>query len=214
MMKILGIDEAGRGPVIGPMIIAGVLIDAEKEEKLRELGVKDSKLLSKKRREELARKIREEADTVQVVEVSAADIDKMRKRMSLNELEAMKMAELIENLKPDKVIADLPDPTSLLFKRRIMKYCSHKPEFVLEHKADQKYPVVSAASIIAKTVRDDKMKKIEEKYEAEIGTGYPHDERTIRFLQAHASKYPVEVRKSWSTARRHKRPQKKLSDYS
>ncbi len=213
MMRVLGIDEAGRGPVIGPMVIVGVLVRAEDLARLEKAGVKDSKTLSPRRREALAREIESIARRIIVREVPAQEIDNLRKRMSLNEIEAMKMAEIIEESGADKVFIDLPDPTPLSFERRLSKYCSCSAELVMEHKADQKYPVVSAASIIAKTLRDKRIKEIEEKYGTELGTGYPHDERTIKFLREHSKEYPPEVRRSWSTARRQKKPQKKLSDY-
>jgi len=135
--------------------------------------------------------------------------------MSLNEVEAMVMADILEASKAKKAFIDLPDPTAAGFSKRIRKYVNTAGiELVMEHKADTKYPVVSAASIIAKTVRDKRVREIEEKYGVEIGTGYPHDERTIAFLEKFASDYPPEVRTSWSTARRHEaKKQKRLEEF-
>lgn len=217
-MLILGIDEARRGPVLGPMIIAGVLLDERNERKFIELKVKDSKLLTPKKRVALEKEIKRIAEEIHIVEISAQEIDEKRKRMSLNELEAMKMVECLElfEKKPDKIIIDLPDPNNHMFIRRMSKYADIKPPIVAEHKADVKYPVVSAASIIAKVFGDARLREFEKEH-GPLGVGYPHDERTIKFLEKCMEKgeFPDIVRKSWITAKRirERKYQKKLSEY-
>lgn len=217
-MLILGLDEAGRGPVIGSMIIAGVLIEKKKEKDLKELGVRDSKLLTPKQRESLEKKIKKVAKEIHFIGITASEIDEKRKRMSLNELEAMKMVEVTEMFKnkPDKVIIDLPDPTEPKYIRRMAKYGKLEFDITAEHKADMNYPIVAAASIIAKVNRDKSVRKLEKKY-GRLGTGYPHDPLTISFLEkcAKKGKYPNIVRKSWITARNllNKKLQKKLSEW-
>ncbi len=202
-MLVLGIDEAGRGPVIGPMVIAGVLLDEEAEEEFNLLGVRDSKLLSPKKRERLAKEIKKKAVEVQVISVPAAEIDKARKRMSLNEIEAAKMALLLKKFKnkPEKIIIDLPDPTGFALIKRISKYVDLKAEVIAEHKADSKYVAVAAASIIAKTERDKAVERISKEH-GEVGSGYPSDPRTVKFLEKHKEEEMKFVRYSWSTARR------------
>ncbi|NYZ79663.1 ribonuclease HII, partial [Candidatus Micrarchaeota archaeon] len=137
------------------------------------------------------------------VEIPAHEIDSLRRKMSLNEVEGMKIAELIEKFKkrPDKIVIDLPDPNAAMFIRRISKYADVKEEIIAEHKADANWPAVSAASIIAKVTRDNVVASLEKKY-GEMGSGYPADERTIAFLKKHKGEEFDFVRYSWSTAKR------------
>lgn len=205
-MLVLGIDEAGRGPVVGPMVIAAVLMEGKDEKYLRSLGVRDSKLVEPEKREGLAPIIRKTAKEVHYVAISALEIDDKRKVMSLNELEAVKIAELIEafKAKPERAFIDAPDPDANVFCARIRKYLNEPPKMTCEHKADVNYPCVSAASIIAKVERDREVRLLEEKW-GKIGTGYPHDPQTIRFLAnwlKEKGEFPDFVRKSWVTAQR------------
>jgi ribonuclease HII len=218
-MLILGVDEAGRGPVVGSMILAGVMIEETDESKLKRMGAKDSKLVPPKKREELYTKIKKLANETHFIEVTASEIDERRKRMSLNELEAMKVAEVIEMFrrKPGLILIDLPDPDGGKFIRRIEKYTELPCKTIAEHKADMRYPVVSAASIIAKVERDRSIRRIEKEHKICLRTGYSHDNDTIKFLEEHIKKgeFPDFVRKSWITAQRiqDKKFQKKLLDY-
>jgi len=201
-----GVDEAGRGPVIGPMVMVLAIASEEKIDELRELRVRDSKELSLERREELYPEIRKILDDLVVMKIPPAEIDLFVERRGLNELEAMKTAQMITLAKtrPDIVYIDAPDPDPRKYVGRISKYLQNPPKIVAEHKADAKYPIVSAASIIAKVERDWEIRKIEEQF-GEFGTGYPHDERTIRFLENWVKKnhkLPEFARKSWSTAKR------------
>ncbi|MCK4885318.1 ribonuclease HII, partial [Candidatus Bathyarchaeota archaeon] len=104
---IAGVDEAGRGPVIGPLVIAGVSLDENDLPKLVDLGVKDSKLLSPQRRETLSSQIKKLALNYHIVLLSPAEIDRVveskRKLHKLNRLEAVTMARVIAVLKPDVV---------------------------------------------------------------------------------------------------------------
>jgi len=209
-MLIAGIDDAGRGPIIGPLVIAGILIDEKDSLRLRDLGVKDSKLLSPQKREELAVEIRRLALKRHVVSLSPAEIDKVvetgRKLHRLNRLEAQTMAKVIEALKPDKAYVDASDILADRFREHILENLSFRVEVVSEHKADAKYPVVSAASIIAKVERDRAIEKLKEKYAdfGDMGSGYASDPRTIKFLKKWFAKYgvyPEFVRKSWKPAK-------------
>lgn len=205
---ILGIDEAGRGPVIGPMIVAGVLIEKSSESELRRLGVKDSKLVTPKRREFIEEKIKGIIKSYELVSCEAKEIDKTNSEgVSLTELEAIKFSEIINKINNGKekikVIIDCPSTgikswtDSLKTK---IKNLSNL-EFVIEHKADVKYLAVSAASIIAKCERERRMSKLKEKYGDEIGSGYCTDPLTIRFLENSALKFKDDglFRRSWST---------------
>jgi ribonuclease HII len=205
---IAGVDDAGRGSVIGPLVIAGVLISEEDMPKLVELGVKDSKLLSPQRREKLAAEIKRIAKKYTVIKLSPKDVDAVVERgvklHRLNRLEAQTMAKVIEALKPDIAYVDASDVLEERFKQHILECLPFKVEIVSEHKADRKYPVVSAASIIAKVERDSEIAELAEKY-GDFGCGYPTDPKTISFLQKCLQKtgeYPDFVRKSWKPAKR------------
>ena len=207
-MLIAGVDDAGRGSVIGPLVIAGVLISEEDMPKLVELGVKDSKLLSPQRREKLAAEIKRIAKKYTVIKLSPKDVDAVVERgvklHRLNRLEAQTMAKVIEALKPDIAYVDASDVLEERFKQHILECLPFKVEIVSEHKADRKYPVVSAASIIAKVERDSEIAELAEKY-GDFGCGYPTDPKTISFLQKCLQKtgeYPDFVRKSWKPAKR------------
>ena len=207
-MLIAGVDDAGRGSVIGPLVIAGVLISEEDMPKLVELGVKDSKLLSPQRREKLAAEIKRIAKKYTVIKLSPKDVDAVVERgvklHRLNRLEAQTMAKVIETLKPDIAYVDASDVLEERFKQHILECLPFKVEIVSEHKADRKYPVVSAASIIAKVERDSEIAELAEKY-GDFGCGYPTDPKTISFLQKCLQKtgeYPDFVRKSWKPAKR------------
>ena len=119
MVKVLGIDEAGRGPIIGSLFIAGTMFKEEDIEKLRKLGVKDSKLLIHKKREELRKKIEKIAVKYKIIQVKPQEIDEAvesEDHMNLNWLEAHKTAEIINALEPDKAIVDCPSPNLVNYK--------------------------------------------------------------------------------------------------
>ncbi|MEM3553711.1 MAG: ribonuclease HII [Candidatus Bathyarchaeia archaeon] len=210
-MLVAGVDDAGRGSVIGPLVIAGILIDEGDIPKLVQLGVKDSKLLSPSRRETLAVEIKSIAKKHAVVKLSPSEIDKVvergRKLFRLNRLEAQAMAKVIELLKPDIAYVDASDVLEERFKQQILEYLPFKVEIVSEHKADRKYPVVSAASIIAKVERDREIAELKAKY-GDFGCGYPTDPKTLAFLRRcleNFKEYPEFVRRSWKPAKKIKR---------
>lgn len=210
-MQIAGVDDAGRGPIMGPLVIAGVLLDEKDLTKLMDLGVKDSKRLSPRRREELAAEIRELALKYHVAMLSPAEIDRVvetgKKLHKLNRLEAQTMAKVITILKPDVAYVDASDVLADRFKQHMAENLTFKVKIISEHKADAKYPIVSAASIIAKVERDRALSALQEKY-GNMGCGYATDPNTIKFLENWIRKfgsYPDFVRKSWKPAKRLKR---------
>jgi len=207
-IRIAGVDEAGRGAVIGPLVIAGVLMEDKDLPRLRDMGVKDSKRLSPDRREQLAREIRKLAIEWLVAELSPEEIDDVvktgRKLHRLNRLEARKMANVIEALKPDVAYVDASDVLARRFGHHIAEELSFELQIVSEHKADEKYPIVSAASIIAKVERDSAISSLRERH-GNIGCGYPTDPQTLKFLENWINEfgsYPDFVRKSWKPAKR------------
>lgn len=207
MVKVLGIDEAGRGPVIGSMFIGGYMVDEEKLDEVEELGVKDSKKLSDRKRERIAKILRELDDNF-LKEVEANEIDELREVMSLNEIELQAFADVIERADPDKIYVDLPEPNAARFVKKLRNELPKRfedREFVAEHEADDIYPIVSAASIIAKSARETHVEKLQNKYGYDFKSGYPHDKPTIEFLEKYLEEHdelPPETRKSWSTAER------------
>ena len=199
---ICGIDEAGRGPVIGPLVVAGVLVDSDVP--LRQLNVRDSKKLTPERRELLAPEIQKVA-RCEVVVVPAKDIDVMRGEMSLNDFETRLFASVVERLRPDTAYVDAVDVDEIEFKRAILKQLPFQVEIVSQHEADDLFPVVSAASIIAKVRRDAEMRAIEEAVGEPMGSGYPSDPVTIAFLERwirEKGSPPPHTRLSWDTTRR------------
>ena len=202
-LKILGVDEAGRGPVIGPMVICGVLARAEAVKNLVELGVRDSKELTPHRRVELKAKIVEVAEATHLIDVSPREIDGAVRYKRLNRLEAEKMAEIIEKLNPDVVYVDAPSINPKSFQTLLQRFLKTNVKIVAENYADKRYPIVSAASILAKTRRDE----IVEGYRAvygDFGSGYPSDGVTIKFLETHYrmhGSFPDIVRLQWETGK-------------
>ncbi|MGD9275836.1 MAG: ribonuclease HII [Candidatus Pacearchaeota archaeon] len=204
----LGIDDAGRGPVIGPMVLAGCLIDKNTAANFRKLGVKDSKDLTHKRRELLVGKIKEQAETFEIVLATPNEIDgNFNGGSNLNKLEAKKMAEVINKINKGyakiKVIIDCPSVTISVWTDYLKTHIKNLSnlEIICEHKADKNHISVSAASIIAKHIREIEMTKLKEKYGPEIGSGYCSDPLTIKFLEKHAIKHEHDgiFRKTWAT---------------
>ena len=213
-----GIDEAGKGPVVGSMFVAGVLMQEKKLAGLEKMGVKDSKLLTHTQRIALAKRIREIAEDYKVIEVPPAEIDVAveSKTTNLNKLEGEKMAAIINALEPDKAILDCPSTNIPAFTAFIASMLDdNKIEMVAEHKADVKYVVVSAASILAKVAREDAVSKIEKKIGQSIGTGYPSNPECQKFLKENWNRYPDIFRKSWMTWKVHQKAnqQKKLDQF-
>ena len=148
---ICGVDEAGRGPVIGPLVVCGVAVESDAE--LRAIGVKDSKKLSASRRAAIEPQIRRVA-RVEVVEVQAEEIDALRESMTLNELEARVFATIIERLAPEMAYVDAADADEAAFGRMVTAQLRCQARMHSRHKADELFPVVSAASVVARTLVD------------------------------------------------------------
>jgi len=219
---IAGVDEAGRGPMIGPMVICGILVDSDKLHELVEIGAKDSKTLTHKRRLVLMKQIEKITSKIEIRTVSAADIDRLRKRTTLNEIEVTEFASIAKALNPEEIYLDAADVIAERFGSKIGELsgiASKGAKIVSEHKADVKYPIVSAASIIAKVERDLSIEKLHVKY-GDLGSGYPNDPKTIKFVRdlvRNGEKLPSIIRKSWESVRRiveeESNTQTKLSSY-
>ena len=206
-MLTLGIDDAGRGPLIGPMILAGVMIDKNGEAVLKKHNIRDSKIVPHHIRIKLAEIIKESALTFHTVKTFPEEIDSsIKKGTNLNTLEAIKTAEIINELnnKKDKikVIVDCPSVNISAWKKTLLTFIDSPDNLtiVCEHKADANHISVSAASIIAKVAREEEIEKLKKKY-GDFGSGYPADPITQKFLksQGKALAHSGIFRKSWST---------------
>jgi ribonuclease HII len=205
-MLIAGIDEAGRGPCFGPMSLAITVFEKNQETMLKSIGVKDSKDLTPKKRDELFDKILTTVLEKHIINVPAIEINDLMTKENLNEIEAIKVAQLINLLKEnvDMVFIDSPDATKGKYEARIRKYLTKEKKDIKitsENKADSKYVVVGAASILAKVTRDREIEKIKEKF-GDFGSGYPADPKTKKYLADYVQKekkLPPFSRIFWST---------------
>lgn len=204
VFMIAGIDEAGKGPVLGPMCVAGLMVDENKLDNILRLGVKDSKKLTPKKREALSVEIKKIADKIFILEVSPGQIDELRKVITMNEIMVACYVKVLEELKPESAFVDAADVIAERFGENIKKKYSRDLNITSEHKADEKYPIVSAASILAKVRRDELVRNIGTKAGTEIGSGYPSDRKTIKFLEDWVSEHgslPDFARSSWETSK-------------
>jgi len=201
-MNVCGIDEAGRGCVIGPLVICGAMLDEKKHGVLKEMGVKDSKLLSPKARERLAMELPKFVK-YQLILIPPSEIDEYVLAddgvKNLNWLEADKSVELINMLSPDKVILDCPSPNLKAYHEYVAeRLMAKKVEIKAEHKADLNHVIVGAASILAKVTRDAELEKIKKHVGEDFGSGYMADPKTAAFLKRAWNKHPEIFRKSWA----------------
>jgi len=195
---ICGVDEAGKGSVLGPMVVAGVA--ARSANVIADLGVKDSKQLSPADRERLFPLIKKRCRIATVV-IPAEEIDAIRREMTMNACVARAHAQVIEKLAPATAYVDACDVNPFRYAETVKSHLDIACEIVSEHHADDTYPIVSAASIIAKVTRDREITKLSKKY-GEIGSGYPSDPVTIVYLSTYIDEHhipPPIARKSWKT---------------
>lgn len=210
-MLRMGIDDAGRGPVMGPMILAACLVTPKAERELKKLGVADSKVITQKRREFLEEKIKERVEAYEISIVYPNEIDSTNAEgLKLNELEAVHVAKLVNKInkinrgyKEIEVYVDCPSPTISKWQDYLKTKIKNLSNLKLscEHKADKNHVSVSAASILAKCVREKEIAKLKKIYGDQIGSGYPADPLTIKFLEKNALKLKEDgiFRQTWIT---------------
>lgn len=197
---ICGIDEAGRGSVLGPLVVGAVYADGDAF--LKDLGVKDSKKLTHNAREKLFDKIASCAVWFTVI-ASAEEIDERRKKLSLNEIEMDMFREAGSKMPSDTVYADCPDPNEMMFSSSLSVRLGGA-NVIGRHKADDVYPIVSAASIMAKVTRDRMVEDIGTEFGVDVGSGYPSDTVTMAFIEKWIKDNgspPKHVRCSWEPVR-------------
>ena len=205
MGLVVGLDEVARGCVVAGLYVAGVMVEdtPSNMETLKSLGVKDSKMLSKKKRETIFPElIKNYRYGIKCIPPNIIDQYVGKPRFNLNYLEATRMAEIIDELAPTKAIIDCPDIDPPRFERTIKGLLHMSCEVVAEYKADKNYPIVSAASIIAKVTRDNAIEELRKVY-GQFGSGYPSDPRTVAFfkdwLKNKAGDRPSWTRRKWSS---------------
>lgn len=201
---IVGVDEAGRGPVLGPLVMAALAVKEEDVKRLKWLGVKDSKLLNSQAREELFERIREIVHDfrIEVIEPDAVDLSLKDDGSNLNWLEAETSARLVSELNPDTVILDCPSPNIEAYKEFVSSRLSaavKEAELIVEHKADLNYIVVAAASIVAKVIRDRAVEHLKSEIGIDFGSGYMSDPKTKDFLDKYHKEHAHLFRKCWQS---------------
>jgi ribonuclease HII len=193
-MRILGLDEAGRGSVLGPLVVGAFLFEGDDPSVLRDAGADDSKALTARRRAEVRNALRALGEGA-VHLVSAAEID----AGNVNALEEAAFVAFVRRLAPDRVYLDAPvHPAGIPKLRERLVRTTGVLDWVIEPKADATYPVVGAASIFAKLARDESMHVLGE----ELGSGYPSDPVTREWLRARLATdapLPDFVRTRWGT---------------
>ena len=215
-MIVAGVDEAGRGSVLGPLVVAAVSLREEGISKLRKIGVRDSKLLSPARRAALYRDIKKLSEAVSCEKIYPESIDRAvfngERLHRLNYLEAQAMAKLLSKIRFDRAFVDCCDTNQERFGFQVSDLVANRwgnsftvgernplfDKITSEHHADRNYVVVSAASIVAKVTRDAAIKRISKEH-GNIGSGYPSDPDTLSFLKASFEKsksFPDFVRRS------------------
>jgi ribonuclease HII len=178
-----GIDEAGRGSVLGPLVIAGISFDSMKIDELKEMGIIDSKKTSPKKRVLLFEEIFNLCESIFICKIKCSTIDKFVNYNRLNKLESKFMTIIADNLHANKIIVDSCDVNPFRFQQEIKKNLTNKEISIYSfHKADSDNVIVSCASIIAKVTRDNEIVKIQKSLGKDIGSGYPSDPKTIRFI--------------------------------
>ena len=202
------------------MVIAGIVIDEKDLSKLKEIGVKDSKLLTPKQREMIYTKLIKEVKRYKIIKIPPEEVDKyvFSETTNLNWLEADKMAEVINTLRPDHVIVDCPSNNKKAFADYMENKLTVKTSLRCEHKADRDFLIVGAASILAKVTRDREVDLLKKKFGMSLGSGYPADPDTKRFLKDNWNKHPEIFRHSWSSYQEYSegkksKKQKTLEDF-
>lgn len=202
-MLVGGVDEAGRGSILGPLVVAGVSVKESKIPRLKELGVRDSKLLTVKAREKLFDEIIGISERHHIHVIKSTEVDASVLLKGLNRLEAKAMAHVISRINANEIYVDCCDTNPERYRDHIASHLQIAPKIHSMHHADRINVVVSAASILAKITRDAEIQKIRKRYR-DIGSGYPSDERTMLFIRNWVDRKkcpPAFARKSWKPLR-------------
>jgi ribonuclease HII len=179
-----GIDEAGRGSVVGPLVIAGISFNSKNINALKNMAITDSKKTLPWKRKEIFEEILKLCESIFICKINCSTIDKFVKLNGLNKLESKFMTIVADNLIANKIIVDSCDVNPFRFQQEIKKNLINKNITIYcYHKADLDNIIVSCASIIAKVTRDNEIAKIKETLGKDIGSGYPSDPKTKTFIK-------------------------------
>ncbi len=213
MYKVIGIDEAGKGPVLGSLFIGFSIINLEKgledlntyQDKLRDMGVTDSKKLTSKKRNLLYEELKSVMD-MKYAQLTPVLIDENKfSGGDLMQLEIDAILKIIEFEKPDLIIIDALTANPEKFKEtiynKLSKELKDKCKIIAENKADLNYTIVGAASIIAKELREQELVQIHQNVGIDCGSGYPGDQKTREFVKEKGRDESLRFlfRKSWKT---------------
>ena len=198
-----GVDEAGRGALVGPLVVAGITVKSSRLHRLAKIGIKDSKLLSPNQRRSLIPKLIDEVESICICILTPLDVDRGVQDNNLNLLEAQAMAVVIDNIFPDIVFIDSCDVNTVRYRKSVSEFvCVNRPKRIISlHHAEYASIAVAGASIMAKVTRDLEMLRIREEY-GEMGSGYPSDKRTKEFIRKWIKKNNTPqhfIRKSWKS---------------
>ncbi len=201
--------------------MVALAIKEEDQKKLEWMGVKDSKQLSSEAREELFERIREVVHDfrIEVIEPDAIDLSLQSANTNLNWLEAETSARMVSELDPDIIILDCPSPNTAAYREFVLERLSEavrkKATLLAEHKADVNHIIVSAASVIAKVIRDRHIEHIINEIGIDCGSGYMSDPKTQQFLEKYYDTYPHLFRKGWQSYKNmeEKKKQKRLGEF-
>lgn len=202
---VVGVDEAGRGAWIGPLVVGAVAVRADQVPDLADAGACDSKALSAAEREEVYRRLERWA-RLGSVELPPSEIDRSVRRHALNRLEAEAFGRVARPFAPALVRVDACDANAARFGREVAAHGGPGLRVVARHHADADDPLVGAASIVAKVRRDRTVRDLAEQLGEEVGSGYPSDPTTVEFVRsfarAHPGPLPPWLRASWATTQR------------
>lgn len=214
-LRRVGVDEAGRGPVIGPMVIAICSLTNKDKYWCAKHNVTDSKLIAPDKRDKLADALKQRCwHATAVIHPPEIDEAVRDRKVTLNGLEIKHMAELIKLFyqahpeTPAEIMIDAPVRKTMPF-RRLLAYLSSWPDIntlKAENRADLSYRHVGAASIIAKAQRELFMRELRDKLKQDIGCGYAHDPLSVAYVKSAKPGDPL-VRWSWMTCGQHTVPE-------
>lgn len=209
--QICGIDEAGRGAVLGPLVVCGFSAAENLQAELKLMGVKDSKQLSRGKRDYLAELLtdKDAPYTISTVHISAQEIDLLRSQgKNLNQIESEAMARVYNNLSKSSetlIVDSFANNEARVAAEIKLQLVDETVKVVARTGADKLFPIVSAASVVAKAERDAAMAALSAECGHNLGSGYPNDPHTKKFLKQCGTDFPVWVRHSWATVSRLKR---------
>jgi len=192
--------------VLGPLVVGAFWMPEGRDDALRAHGVKDSKQLAPERRAAIYRRLRSVGE-FRSIALPPRTIDRWVARGRLNDLELDAFARLIVAVGPETAIVDACDPNAARFARRLFAATGGCARIVARHRADETEPVVGAASIVAKVRRDRALGDLRRRLGDEVGSGYPSDPVTQRFVErtvGAGGPAPRWLRASWAPVQRAK----------